>query len=356
MSLTKDEMLFNSLYDDCFSYFKYYFAHFNTIPSYFRFQKVSAEVFKEFKDWELVSKNGTHDAEFIKSMALNKNDDVDIDELRFDYFFKKGNICVRIASEIDLSYCSVYVFYDLSKNSEQDFAFVKKYIHIDNKLKFGLIMQQGNGLSITSFSVRLPEKFDIENYGSSFAHHHIKIEDKLKTNDSGLYIFHGPPGTGKSTYIKYLSQSTGKKFIFIPEGMVENLNSPQLISLLISEKNAVLVLEDAEKFIAKRDNGGHNLVSILLNLSDGILSDILQIPLIITYNTDTSNIDDALLRKGRLKYKHEFRHLSIDEGNDILKKNNINIKVSTTTSISDIINILDENGNKEKKAKEKLGF
>ena len=58
--------------------------------------------------------------------------------------------------------------------------------------------------------------------------------------------------------------------------------------------------EDAEKVIGDRQNSGSSVgVSNLLNLSDGILGDILNIHVIATFNMDKERIDSALLRKGR---------------------------------------------------------
>jgi ATP-dependent 26S proteasome regulatory subunit len=54
----------------------------------------------------------------------------------------------------------------------------------------------------------------------------------------------------------------------------------------------------------KADNS--NAVSNLLNLTDGFLADFLNLKIICTFNTDLNNIDEALLREGRMKGMHEF--------------------------------------------------
>lgn len=59
-------------------------------------------------------------------------------------------------------------------------------------------------------------------------------------------------------------------------------------------------------------------VSSLLNLSDGILSDILKTSVIVTYNCPKQDVDDALKRKGRLQMDYEFSALSI--GNSKISK------------------------------------
>ena len=57
----------------------------------------------------------------------------------------------------------------------------------------------------------------------------------------------------------------------------------------------------------------NNSVSNLLNLSDGLLSDCLNVQIICTFNSALSLVDSALLRKGRLIAKYEFGKLSVDK-------------------------------------------
>ena len=90
-----------------------------------------------------------------------------------------------------------------------------------------------------------------------------------------------------------------------------HLDSPELNTLLIENMDAVIVIEDAEELIMSRDTNRVSGISTLLNLSDGLLSESLGIQIIATFNTNISNIDKALLRKGRLTTLYEFKELSI---------------------------------------------
>ena len=69
----------------------------------------------------------------------------------------------------------------------------------------------------------------------------------------------------------------------------------------MKHKNSVLVIEDAERVISDRQGHGSSAgVSNILNLTDGILGDCLNIQIIATFNMARERIDSALLRKGRL--------------------------------------------------------
>jgi ATP-dependent 26S proteasome regulatory subunit len=74
----------------------------------------------------------------------------------------------------------------------------------------------------------------------------------------------------------------------------------------------VLVIEDAENIIIDRKYDSNSSVSNLLNLSDGLLSDCLNVQIICTFNNALSMVDSALMRKGRLIARYEFGRL--DEG------------------------------------------
>ena len=61
----------------------------------------------------------------------------------------------------------------------------------------------------------------------------------------------------------------------------------------------ILIIEDAERVISDREsNGSPAGVSNILNLTDGILGDCLNIQVIATFNMKREKIDQALLRKG----------------------------------------------------------
>ena len=81
----------------------------------------------------------------------------------------------------------------------------------------------------------------------------------------------------------------------------------------------ILIIEDAERVISDREgNGSPAGVSNILNLTDGILGDCLNIQVIATFNMKKEKIDQALLRKGRLIAEHKFEKLSIEETNKLL--------------------------------------
>lgn len=129
-----------------------------------------------------------------------------------------------------------------------------------------------------------------------------------------------------------------------------NIDSTDFMSFLISRgSNSVLVLEDCDVILRSRDSGGStNAVSTLLNLSDGILGDALNLKFICTYNTDDFNIDPALIRKGRLKLRYKVDKLAAD------KVHKINPKYNKAMTLAELYN--EETNDYNTKKTSKMGF
>jgi len=214
--------------------------------------------------------------------------------------------------------------------------------------------------------MKIPDDINIElNYGSKFVSVEKQIIERLNNDDNGLYMFHGAPGAGKSTFLKYLTTKVNKDFIYIPATMIESfVNDPTTFSSLLKKKNSVLILEDAEKAIVKRmgDNYDSSAVTSLLNLSDGILGDVLRCPLVITYNCPKQDIDDALRRKGRLQVDYEFGPLDIEDAKKLAKhlgfsKKEIEENITKNMVIADIYNLTKKTEmNENKKEEKRIGF
>lgn len=94
---------------------------------------------------------------------------------------------------------------------------------------------------------------------------------------------------------------------------------PDFISFLLKHQNAILIIEDAEKVLMSREQMNENsVVSTILQLTDGLFSDYLNIKIICTFNTSLDKIDKALLRKGRMIAYYEFKALIPEKANEIL--------------------------------------
>lgn len=213
------------------------------------------------------------------------------------------------------------------------------------KSGINLVKSDMGHLDIEEYDLNVPDMNLELNYGEEFLKIHELIVKRLNTpNDKGIILFHGDPGTGKTSYIKYLTRLiVDKEILFIPPSMAESLSEPSIIPFLMEHKNSILIVEDAERVIADRElNGSSAGVSNILNLTDGILGDCLNIQIIATFNMKREKIDSALLRKGRLIVEHKFQNLSVEDTNKLFKfigKDNV---VEKGMCLADIYNIDEE--------------
>jgi hypothetical protein len=76
-------------------------------------------------------------------------------------------------------------------------------------------------------------------------------------------------------------------------GELDNLN---MTPFLLNNKNTVFVIEDAEELITSREDVRNSNLSMLLNLTDGLLGESLGIQIIATFNTDVKNIDKRIVK------------------------------------------------------------
>ena len=229
--------------------------------------------------------------------------------------------------------------------------------------KIGIIKQTKFGPQVTWRDFVPENKFHEDNYNEDFPEFYKDINHKLKTTKSGLYLLYGEAGTGKSSAIRHLISNVDRPFVFIPPQMINYLSNPEFTELVTTTlKNSILIIEDAEKALMKRESqdGFFNseLVSSLLNLTDGLYADIASTSIIATYNCDRNLIDPALLRKGRMKSEYKFSRLSIEKSKNLANKLGHNLSIEEPMTLADIYNYEKQytNENKEHKKARVVGF
>ena len=146
---------------------------------------------------------------------------------------------------------------------------IKKFKERKQKRKpeISLLVTTRNGIDTKSLNITRPKLNIGDNYNNDFKEIHQTIIRRLsKNNDKGLVLLHGKPGTGKTSYIRYLISSLKKNIIFLPPNMAGAITNPDLISILIDNQNSIFVIEDAENIIVDREKDGSSPVSALLNI------------------------------------------------------------------------------------------
>lgn len=210
-----------------------------------------------------------------------------------------------------------------------------------------------NGQYFEGTTLKIKDMHDIsENYNDDLPDK--KIKEILSEDSSSIILLHGIPGSGKTSYIRTLVNTCSNlNFYFLDTSILQYITNTAFIEFVTRTKNAVYILEDCESLLKSRESDFNPLLSTLLNISDGLLGDSLNIKFICTFNTNIKNIDKALLRKGRLKLKYGFKELSVDKVANLFKKLGIQ-HPAKEMPLCDVYNYLEENGHSENK--KKVGF
>lgn len=346
MKLNKNKKYYENSYNDDFPVNELFIDNFNVLPSIkqtnsnYHVDSLNYFIENNFKEYSIYENKKRYKT-LSKSFYIHLHKKLyfivenNTDKLNYIFFYDKQFININdIYNEIE------------------------KYVITEKKSNVNLVTSSSYGLDVEEFELKIENMDLLLNYGSNFLNIHDLIIKRLNNKkDKGIILLHGDPGTGKTSYIKYLTSLINEKeILFIPPSMAESLSEPNIIPFLMDHKNSILIIEDAEKVISDRNNNGSSAgVSNILNITDGILGDCLNIQIIATFNMKKEKIDSALLRPGRLIVEHKFSKLNVDESQKLLDHLGKDFKATDSMSLADIYNV-DVEIYKTIKEKEKIGF
>lgn len=278
--------------------------------------------------------------EEIKDFYFSKLSFGNSEQPRFDdcYYFIGRDLLVYF--DVQQNRVKLLFKYTPIAEVESLLAEIRKFRKRKNmKPELSLIVQSQSGIELKNLEVTRSTMSLDDHYKDDFPEVHQAILKRLRRKkDKGIVLLHGKPGTGKTSYIRYLISRLKKHVIFLPPNMARGITNPDLLGLLIDNPDSVLVIEDAENLIPDRERSADSPVSTLLNISDGLLSDCLNIQIICSFNTDLSKVDNALIRKGRLIAKYEFKELSAAKAQKLSEKLGYKKSIDHPMSLADIYN------------------
>lgn len=156
---------------------------------------------------------------------------------------------------------------------------------------------------------RLPDHpFVRENYTTPVLQAFDAVVEDLQTSTprGRLVVLDGPPGTGKSHWVRGLIRAVPTRFwVLLDPSAVASLTAPALLTELADHHvhgglDLGLVVEDADAVLPPRGVDNLPAISALLNLCDGLLGEALDLRVVATTNAPKIQLDAALLRPGRL--------------------------------------------------------
>jgi hypothetical protein len=239
---------------------------------------------------------------------------------------------------------SITFYYNSGYTGVQDFIdklndCILDYEDVDSH-KLNTIGLSATGLEIEPVSLHDIDLDNIDNYYNSDTFRSLeKIVKQIKKSDKGLSIFYGDRGTGKTSFINYISSKLDRIVIFIPNNMIEHtINNPDFRKFLKKYEKPVLVLDDCEMAFSELYGRTNMFSSNLLQMVDGFLSDSINCNIITIFNLDNEEeIDQSLLDCNNLIDIIEFDMLSDEESNTLAKHIGSNKKYKNKNRLIDII-------------------
>lgn len=177
----------------------------------------------------------------------------------------------------------------------------------------------------------------------------------LNERESGLAILRGEKGTGKTTLLRHLLTNLDKQFILVTNAIAAHMAEPEFIAFMMENKDSIFILEDCEQILMSREeNRFGGAIANILNMSDGLMSDIFNIKFICTFNTNIEKIDEALLRPGRCFVNYEFKPLETEKASKLLKSLGYTTDKPKEMTLAEIYNYKEEQTENTKP--KKIGF
>lgn len=188
----------------------------------------------------------------------------------------------------------------------------------ENKLekKLNLISISDNSLNLTG--IEIEPLVDIKLfYNKETFKRFKKLIKKIENNNKGLSIFFGEKGTGKTSIVKQLTKKLNKEVIYIPNNIIDQtINNPEFKNFINIYNNSLIILDDCEYII---NNNYNNIVNNLLQLIDGLDSDLYSVNFLLIFNQEESEINQDIIDCNNVLDIIEFNYLSEKESEKLSK-------------------------------------
>lgn len=160
--------------------------------------------------------------------------------------------------------------------------------------------------------------------------------DQYLNSNANVLILIGPPGTGKTTFIKNLIARSNCGAMVAYDA--EILSNDGFFASFIEGREGILVMEDADAFLSSRQEG-NTMMHRFLNVSDGLVSASDKKIIFSTNLPNVNDIDDALMRPGRCFDVMQFRELQRDEAEVLARKVQQDLPDGGRFTLADVFNI-----------------
>jgi hypothetical protein len=277
--------------------------------------------------------DGDHIIELSESNGLIITDDENF--IRYDV--NSNSITARMYGDADFNA-------EIERLLLQNFEVVTSYIE-------WVYSSDGNSVNVPLNTERLPVQ---EMYPFLGEEALTSYYDRFLASQANILLLIGPPGTGKTTFIRGLLAHSNSSAIVTYDAAI--LEKDYLFARFIEDETGVMVLEDSDNFLKARSDG-NTMMHRFLNVGDGLVTTKGKKLIFSTNLPSIRDVDPALVRPGRCFDILNFAPLNVEQATKLADKlgTTYDKKDSGTYSIAEIFNKQLEN-NTNRKVGSKMGF
>ena len=160
--------------------------------------------------------------------------------------------------------------------------------------------------------------------------------DRYMESSANILLLIGPPGTGKTTFIRgLLAHRNCSAIVTYDAGILEK---DGFFARFIEDDASVMVLEDSDAFLKSRSDG-NTMMHRFLNVGDGLVTTKGKKMIFSTNLPSIRDIDSALVRPGRCFDIVTFDALTFGQATALAKKLNVGLpEIKDTYSIAEVFN------------------
>ena len=178
--------------------------------------------------------------------------------------------------------------------------------------------------------------------------------DRYMASSANILLLIGPPGTGKTTFIRGLLAHTSSSAIVTYDAQI--LEKDGFFARFIEDESNIMVLEDSDAFLKSR-NDGNTMMHRFLNVGDGLVTTKGKKMVFSTNLPSIRDIDSALVRPGRCFDIITFDTLTLQQANVLANKLEVTLPAKPRGKEMENYSIADVFNQQTHKPKErKLGF
>ena len=263
------------------------------------------------------------------------------------YFFNDEKLSY-LQFQVHSTHVTITLIGDKEFCVEHKWNFEDMFEFVTNQIEW-IYSNDGNSIEIPLRHDRMPVKEMYPFLGDQTLE---EFYEGFMESSASILLLIGPPGTGKTTFIRGMLQHLSASAIVSYDAAV--LEKDYVFAQFIEGEKSVMVLEDADMFLKSRKEG-NTMMHKFLNVGDGLVTTKNKKMVFSTNLPSISDIDPALVRPGRCYDILKFEELNQTEAEALAKKMNVTIQGTREKwSIADVF--FEQNTNVNKPNERKMGF